>query len=306
MNANVEPDLATLIALRHQTQGISVNDLRRASSAHNGGHRAKVRGRGMDFAEVRVYQAGDEIRHMDWRVTARTDKPHIKLYQEERERPVFILVDMRPSMYFGTRRSFKSVVAAKAAAMIAWATVDHGDRIGGIVYANDAKQVELAPRARRQGALHLLKSMVDLSPTEPATSEQTSLVPALKALARISRPGSLVFILSDFYHFDAQTSKHIQRLVPHREVISGFIYDPLEVEVPSDGVFQFTDGEQLLTCRGEKAEMRIAYHKQFEQKRAALKALHYRYGLGWFELATSESVIDALCKGLKPRQGVTN
>ena len=117
-----------------------------------GGYVSPYRGRGMEFEEVRAYQPGDDIRNMDWRVTARTGRPHTKLFREERERPVLFLVDLGPSMAFGTRVAFKSVVAARAAALLAWAARDNGDRIGGIVFAGKRHR-ELRPAARERGML---------------------------------------------------------------------------------------------------------------------------------------------------------
>ena len=133
MTYGVTAELNELIALQRYAQ---IGHYRpKGRSLRAGQHLSKLRGRGMDFAEVRHYQAGDEIRHMEWRVTARTGRPHVKLYQEERERPVIILADFSPSMYFGTRLAFKSVVAARLAALLAWTVVKQGDRVGGLLFS---------------------------------------------------------------------------------------------------------------------------------------------------------------------------
>jgi len=293
----VFPTLSSLIALRYQAGGLLFSRKRRTSSHLVGGSRATVRGRGMDFAKVREYQPGDEVRHMDWRVTARTNKPHVKIYQEERERPIFVLLDCRSNMFFGTRQCFKSVIAAQAAAIIAWEAVEHGDRIGGLIF-NEQQQVELKPRARRHGALHLLNQIVALAPREANSTEPTSLVPALRALSKISRPGSLLFIISDFYGYDSEMRQELQRLVPHREVISTFVYDPLEAEPPDSGSYQFSDGSDVLNFDATQKKLCLEYRKQFQQKRAALKALHLQYGMGWLELPTNSSVLDRLRYGL--------
>lgn len=132
MADGVIAELNELIDLRRYAQSIRYQPEGRAIRAGN--HLSKLRGRGMDFAEVRNYQAGDEIRHMEWRVTARTGRPHVKIYQEERERPVVILADFNPSMIFGTRVAFKSVVAARLAAMLVWTVIKQGDRVGGVFF----------------------------------------------------------------------------------------------------------------------------------------------------------------------------
>ncbi|NKB46587.1 MAG: DUF58 domain-containing protein, partial [Legionellales bacterium] len=142
--------LTQLIQLRFAAQLIDLRAHKRVRSQLLGGHLSSLRGRGMEFDEVRAYQAGDDIRTMDWRVTARTNKPHIKLYHEERERPVLLLVDFRPAMFFGTRVTFKSVIAAKVAALLGWAAIANGDRLGGVVFSGK-DHVELRPRTRQHG-----------------------------------------------------------------------------------------------------------------------------------------------------------
>nr|WP_241480308.1 DUF58 domain-containing protein [Legionella norrlandica] len=129
MTNGVIAELSELIDLRRYVHSVHYKPQGRA--LRSGNHISKFRGRGMDFAEVRNYQAGDEIRHMEWRVTARTGRPHVKIYQEERERPVIMLVDFNPSMIFGTKIAFKSVVAARLASLLAWTVIKQGDRVGG-------------------------------------------------------------------------------------------------------------------------------------------------------------------------------
>ena len=121
-----------LLALRRDALGLDLTSRYRVSSTLAGGYRSKFRGRGMDFDEVRTYQPGDDIRNIDWRVTARTGKPHTKLFKEERERPVFLLIDQSKHLFFGSRNALKSVVAARAASLLVWASINAGSRIGGI------------------------------------------------------------------------------------------------------------------------------------------------------------------------------
>lgn len=156
MADGVIAELNELIDLRRYAQSIRYQPEGRAIRAGN--HLSKLRGRGMDFAEVRNYQAGDEIRHMEWRVTARTGRPHVKIYQEERERPVVILADFNPSMIFGTRVAFKSVVAARLAAMLVWTVIKQGDRVGGVFFSA-TEHSEFTPRGRDSGALPMLAAL---------------------------------------------------------------------------------------------------------------------------------------------------
>ena len=205
-------------------QGISVElneliDLRRFASkpqykpkgqgVRSGAWQSVIRGRGMDFAEVRNYQAGDEVRHMEWRVTARTGKPHVKLYQEERERPVILLTDFNPSMYFGTRIAFKSVIAARLAALIAWTAIKEGDRVGGLIFSGQKHQ-EYLPRGREYGVLPYLSGLCEYSQQKPAILDDTTPLSAmLMRSRRVIRPGSTLVIISDCYQLDSDSELEI-------------------------------------------------------------------------------------------------
>ena len=131
---------------------LEIGTKKRASSLMAGTQRSPFKGRGINFEEVRRYQPGDEIRHMDWRVTARTGEPHLKLFQEERERPVIFVVDFTASMFFGTRVAFKSVIAARVATLLAWAALARGDRVGSLIFSEHGHQ-DLRPRGGRSGVL---------------------------------------------------------------------------------------------------------------------------------------------------------
>ena len=124
-----------------------------------GDHLSRFRGRGMDYRESRAYQPGDDVRSMDWRITARTGVPHVKLYQEERERPVVLFLDLNPGMFFGSRGMLKSVAAARAAALVAWAAAERGDRVGAMLF--DGGHCDLPPRGGRHGVLRLIRELVE-------------------------------------------------------------------------------------------------------------------------------------------------
>ena len=160
--SGIEVDVDDLIGLRFRAQRLELGIARRARQTMTGAHDSRFRGRGMEFAESRIYQPGDDVRSIDWRVTARTGRPHTKLFQEERERPVILLVDLGASMFFGTRKAFKSVLAAETAALIAWAAMHGGDRVGALVAGRSA-HMELKPVAGRRGVLRVLRALAALS-----------------------------------------------------------------------------------------------------------------------------------------------
>lgn len=225
--------------MRYRYQPLSLPIPRTTGSSVQAGQRlSRLRGRGMEFDEVRHYQAGDDIRAIDWRVTARTGQTHTKLFREEKERPVFVCVDLSSSMWFGSKLLLKSVQAAHIAAGVAWHTVKRGDRIGGVVL-NNQHHVELKPAARQHGALLLLRQLVALHPqniTAPHVqhSDSNSLNTQLQRLIKLCKPGADVVIISDFSQLNSQTTELLQVLRKHHTVSAVVITDPFEERLPAD------------------------------------------------------------------------
>ncbi|MDG4561493.1 MAG: DUF58 domain-containing protein [Candidatus Competibacter sp.] len=288
-----------LLRLRAQAAGLDFSPQRRVLSTQAGGYVSPYRGRGMEFEEVRAYQPGDDIRNMDWRVTARTGRPHTKLFREERERPVLFLVDLGPSMAFGTRVAFKSVVAARAAALLAWAARDNGDRIGGIVFAGKRHR-ELRPAARERGMLPFLKALVDMQLTGimPAETGNGHWVDILRRLASAVRPGSLVFLLSDFHGLPHQAEQSFARLAAHNDMISILIFDPVEVAAPPAGRYPLSDGQRFAVLDTGDPTVADAYRNRFASHRDAVRALCHRHGSHFLTLATNQPVPETLRRGL--------
>lgn len=289
MSDGVVADISELIALRRYAHSGNYSPRRPAS--RSGHHLSNRRGRGMDFAEVRHYQAGDEIRHMEWRVTARTGKPHIKLFQEERERPAIILTDFNPSMYFGTRLAFKSVVAARLAALLAWTAVHQGDRLGGLLFS-DKTHNEFPPRGRQAGVLPFLAALSAYTHEHSkAISRQTtnagSFSEALLRLRRVTRPGSILVLISDFYTLDNEAERHLSRLRAQNEILAYHICDPLELSPPKPQQYAITNGDkEMLLDTGEEL-VRQAYASYCDKRVAGLQALMRRNQIPYIQM-TSE------------------
>ena len=157
--SGVRTSLETLVGLKGEARGFSFLPRQPITSLLAGRHSSRLRGRGLDFEELRHYQPGDDIRTMDWRATARLRAPHVRVYTEERERPVLLVVDQRMPMFFGSRRAMKSVVAAEIAALGAWRALSSGDRVGGIVF-NDHEITDLVPHRSQARLLRLLHEVV--------------------------------------------------------------------------------------------------------------------------------------------------
>ena len=289
-------DLRELIALRAQARRLDLAPRGRVLATRSGGHLSRFRGRGMEFDESRVYLPGDDPRNMDWRVTARAGTPHVKLFREERERPVWLLVDQGPSMRFGTRVAFKSVVAARVAALLGWAAVDRGDRVGGLVF-DEVRHLERRPAARGAGLLPLLERLA--APGEPGMGQGgwTGLATAASHLAALVRPGSLIALVSDFADLDEPDGAWIARLASGSELLLVLVHDPIEASAPPAGRYPVLMGGRrgILDLTGAGARTR--YQAAFERRSALLERLARLHGAHWLRLSTVDPVGPALALG---------
>lgn len=231
--------------------------------------KSKVRGRGMDYAETKNYFPGDEVRLMDWRVTARTQKPHVKVFEVERERPVMIVLDMAPSMFFGTRICLKSVLAAQLAALLAWAAKKQGDRVGGLLSSSDARFLCL-PHTRNQTLIHFLKSVSDATSQyhnplwndwSKNSLKTSSFVKSLQELSKTLKPGTLLLMISDWYHAPEDLKSYLFELRLHHDMILYHICDPLEQAIPSYGIYPMTQGEQIKNLSLQNQSDMNDYHE---------------------------------------------
>jgi uncharacterized protein (DUF58 family) len=261
----------------------------RINAVAAGGHLSPFKGRGVEFDESRPYQEGDDLRTMDWRVTARTGKPHTKVFREERNRPVLIWLDTGASMMFATRGAYKAVVAAHMAALIAWSAIANGDQLGGLVF-NESGHEEQRPRLGRRAALQLL-SLIVASPAwreRPGVRDAGAALAALDRLARVVRPGSLVFLLSDFMVLEPAFERRLRQLGSHSDVQLVQLYDPVEAELPPPGQYRITTGRQVHTIDTSDASVRERYRADFERRRAQLKALGRLPGLRFIPCASDD------------------
>lgn len=219
---------------------------RNPARGRGGASLSRFKGRGMEFDEVRHYQNGDDIRAIDWRVTARTGKTHTKLFREEKERPVFIMTDFSSRMLFGSTLLFKSVQAAHAAAAIAWQSAYRGDRVGGLMF-NDYKHQEVKPLSRDKGVLRFIHSLVEshqqaLNSRQPAVQ---TLNDNLQRLQKLIKTGAEVYLLSDFHELNAKSVETLRALSLHNKVQAILLQDPMEQQLPASTPVQVSarDGE---------------------------------------------------------------
>ncbi|MEW6983325.1 DUF58 domain-containing protein [Colwelliaceae bacterium 6471] len=217
-----------------------------------GNYLARSKGRGMEFDEVRHYQVGDDIRAIDWRVTARTGETHTKLFREEIERPVLIATDLSNSMLFGSQLLFKSVQAAHIAALVAWHAKSRGDRIGGVVF-NQSQHSELKPRSRQQGVLHYLHALAEIHQDSFSHQKENdiaantlSLEQNCARLRQLAKPGSLVYLITDGHYLNQEVTRQLAHISRHCELVVCLVTDPLEHKLPDSQKrinVAITDGE---------------------------------------------------------------
>jgi uncharacterized protein (DUF58 family) len=282
----VYTSLRELLSMRFLSQTLSLPKSKKIKQQQSGGHQSRFKGRGMEFSEVRAYQPGDDVRSIDWRVTARRQKPHTKVFHESRERPIIIVCDQSQSMFFGSRTCFKSVLAARAAALLAWTCLSHNDRVGGVVFSNNANNEVRPARSRKEllRLFHMIESynhalhLADGSPKQKDThnhfepSPNPSTVPLNKALietTRIVKPGSLVIILSDFLGLNEHSASYISRIAKHNELLLIRCQDQLEDRLPPPGQYSVSDGADQFTIDSASTATQQAFatwHAQIDTK----------------------------------------
>ncbi|MCR8931188.1 MULTISPECIES: DUF58 domain-containing protein [unclassified Pseudomonas] len=251
--------LAQLMALEFKARDLSFLARQPRGSILSGNHASRLRGRGLNFDELRRYQPGDDLRHLDWRASLRTGKPVVRTFTEERDRPALIVVDQRMSMFFGSQRSFKSTLAAELAALAAWMVFNAGDRVGGLVF-NDQRIDSIAPLRSRKRVEALLSRVAEhnqvLSASNPDAEDEAQLDTALQRCLALAGHDHLICIVSDFAGAGPRTLQLLRQLAAHNDVIALQVYDPLALKLPSNGRLLVTQGELQVELAVDRRNVR--------------------------------------------------
>jgi len=238
--------LDDLLALEYHGRKISFLPHQPVHSLLSGRFASRMRGRGLNFEEIRDYRPGDDVRSIDWKVTARLQKPHIRVFNEERDRQTLLVVDQRLSMFFGSRRSMKSVTAAEAAAISIWRVLGAGDRVGAIVF-DDRGLTEFRPRRSRATVLQILSAIVasnrSLGVGRGLSASPSMLNKAIQQAQRRALHDAVVIIISDFDGADDETRGMVGAMARHNDVVALLVHDPLQSELPASASMTVTDGE---------------------------------------------------------------
>ena len=298
----IRVSLGELIEMRHRVGEVQLFSTPARRSPLIGLHHSKLRGRGVDFDQVRAYQAGDDVRTIDWRVTARTQEPHTKLFHEERERPVFVVIEQSSRLFFGSQLCLKSVLAAQAAALFGWAALNHNDRIGGLVFS-DQEHHEIKPRRSKQSLLQLLNVLVrsnqQLGCSDGRAPRETFSL-ALRRAREVLRPGSLVVILCDERTLNDTAEQQLALLARHTDLILLPLNDPLDHALPSAGLLRFVEGEAELELDTQDEHLRNSYRELAEARRSRWQRLAQKLGVPLLPLSTRFELVEQLRDQLHP------
>ena len=289
----IHADLRELVALRVRAGELAQGVHRRSENRMSGGQNSPFRGRGMEYAESRPYAAGDDVRHIDWRVTARTGRAHTKLFQPERERVTALVYDASAPMAFGTRVCFKSVQAARLGALLTWLALSEGDRLAAAECGGRGEVVP--PLGGRRGALRVLDALVRWQPRVDAPPRAgVPLSTTLDALYRVLRPGSHILLVLDPRSLDPACERSLARLRAHHDLAACLLVDPIEAQAPRPQRYRVSDGQTRGTLLLDASAQREVWREHFEtQHREALERLR-RGGARSRLVATGDDPIDAL------------
>lgn len=302
--SRVYANLHDLIALRAKARGFSFLPRQPVHSVLAGRHASRLRGRGLNFEEIRRYQIGDDIRQIDWKVTARTRKTHTRVYTEERERTTLLLVDQRRSMFFGSVKNMKSVTAAEAAALAAWRVLAQQDRVGALVF-NDETIDEVRPHRSESTVMQILGAIVRqnhaLSASGDTPPNPGMFNEALRRCDRLAKHDCLVCIISDGDGHNEETRHLLTRIAHRNDVLFAFVHDPLEEELPAAGSLVFGDGQNQLEVDTNNRGSRDRFKSSFAEQRAAGRKFLLQRETPVLPLSTSENVGDQIRKQLTRR-----
>jgi uncharacterized protein (DUF58 family) len=267
----VYASLDDLIRVRFKARDFSFMPRQPVTSILSGRYASRLRGRGLNFEEMRRYLPGDDVRTIDWRVTARTRQPHVRVYTEEKDRAVLLLVDQRANMFFGSRDRMKSVTAAELAALGAWRALDAGDRVGAVVF-NDTEVTDLRPQRSQQAVMSILGTVVEMNQRlRVGTNIEPNpgmLNEALRKAVRLAPHDVLVVIISDFFGVDSETERLSASLARHNDVLGLLVHDPLRLN-PHGHSISVSDGklQMQMDLGNKKVREKLAEDYRLEQER---------------------------------------
>jgi uncharacterized protein (DUF58 family) len=294
-STGVVAELEVLVGLRHRARGLGFLRRQAKRSLLAGERASKLRGRGLEFEELRAYVAGDDVRTIDWRVTARTNRPFVRSYREERDRPLLLLVDQRQSMFFGSKTKMKSVVAAELAALAAWCVVAEGDRVGAFVFGAE-RTWALRPQRSAGQAHRVCEALVEASSalTKPTSKPPRDTAEAIQTAARLATHDALVLVISDFRDLSESARQALDELRRHNDVVLAWVTDPLERNLPNVGSVLVSNGFDERTLPTGDDSFRERFRHAYEEERSHFESFTTEAAAIGFELSSDDDVVERL------------
>lgn len=302
-NEGVYVSLSELLKFGYMPKNFNIRPNAEVLSKLSGRHQSKMRGRGMDFSEMKQYVQGDDTRNMDWKATRRTGKPYIRVYNEERDRNVWLVVSQMNSMFFGSKERMKSVSAAHTAALMAFKALEMSDRVGAVIYNNEEVKffkatssknsvVQILTEVERQN--HLLHA-------NNTNNAKGNLSKSLKILSSLAKHDDLVVLIGDGRAMDEETQKHITRINMHNDVIGVLVYDPMEESLHKSSSLFFSDGKDTVDVDSADKQFVEKYAQRLRGRKEKMQQLSRKNALPVLSISTEFSVLDQLYEQLSMR-----
>jgi uncharacterized protein (DUF58 family) len=296
--------LDELVRLRAQASGFSFLPRQPVHSVLSGRYASRLRGRGLNFEELKAYLPGDDTRNIDWRVTARTSEPFVRVYTEEKDRPVWLLVDQRITMFFASRGNMKSRVAAEVAAIAAWRALAQGDRCGAIVF-NDAGVQVFEPQRSESAVMRILGAIVqqnrELNAGFAGDPAPGMFNEALRRADSAADHDNLVCLVTDGSGINPESRRWVTRLSAHNDVLGALIYDPMEADLPAAGQLDLTDGRVPWRVDCKRENLRKQFRSEFLMRMERMQNVSRKHAIPLMQLRTNEPVIDQIRQQLGRR-----
>jgi len=297
-NTGLYSELKDLVAFRFHVKQKKLSHQQNTIATNSGNHLAVRKGRGMTFSEVRQYQPGDDVRYIDWRVTARTQKPHTKVFIEEHERPTLIVIEQTPNLFFGSQVRLKITQALNVAAILAWISLAHNERVGGISF-NHTKNLWIPPKRNQQTILHLLQKSIDMQTqiNRPTAPDTQAWVDTLQQLLKASKPGNKIFLVGDMIQLVKHASPLLKKLKKSTDITAIHIYDNLEKTLPKLGWLSMTKtftSDKLVKLDSFRSKTRDAYHTLYQDQWQETQDVFSKLTIPLVEIGTHQEPLMSL------------
>ena len=299
-NEGVYVTLDELMKFSYLAKGFSFLPTQPVHSILSGRHGSKVRGRGMDFSEMKQYTQGDDPRSMDWKATRRTGKAYIRVFNEERDRNVWLLISQRNSMFFGTKKMMKSVAAAHLSALAAFKVLDSGDRVGAVVY-NDEKMTFFKAQRSKQGVMQILSEVTRQNQALKASNTEDNnkqLNEALKIISATAKHDDLIILIGDGTAVDEESIKYVSNLAAHNDVLATLIYDPMEKALPASSSLFLSDGKSAVDVDSANKGFQQRFKNRLEERADKLKHISMQHAVPLLSVTTERPVLDQVLEQL--------